>query len=351
MKNFIKRGLLLSTFIAFFSISCDRKDIENPQATGSLQSENRYLEFKDFSTFQDKLKEIQKKSPDELVSWESSVNFTTLHRSYEQIMKDELASVEKAEALVRQGVSPKDIKLEKSLLRQELGKMLIETSLGTEINLFDPAYAKLLNKDGVVKIGVELYKFGSDNVKVIKDGDYSHIAFLDNVSEKNQTPNLKYLPVKVSNQPLRTAKMSASDFSCSNETGGYRVDGWVRSYYWETGNSWGGYQYSYVAFMKSTHRRWSRAWGWVTHNTNIYRTFGNYALTITNNTSWANMGSNSSGSFDMTNYGGTTANAFYYFVPSTTGQVPSGTVGPYPDITLSGTFNFEFYDCKCTATN
>lgn len=90
-------------------------------------------------------------------------------------------------------------------------------------------------------------------------------------------------------------------------------------------------------------------WGWKSNPTNQYGVDANYSLSVIDNISWLTLPASSSGTYNQSNYDGYTTNAYHYFT-SGSGLVPTGENLDYADLTLSGTFNFSFYDCGCTAS-
>lgn len=355
MKKFTYGQILATALSALFVLivsSCEKKaSFLSPETSSKTE---KYLEFKDFGDFAKTIRELNAKDSEGLISWEKSVNLRSLHRLYEQIMLHNIEAIEKAEAQIAKNPAlAHNIKLEESPLLQQCKSMLVDTEQqGLQLNLFDPSYAKVLNSDGIVKIGGVLHKFGPDYIKTIVNGDYTLVKDLDRINKDTQTSNLQYIEVKVSTRPVKNGRVMGSDFSCSNENGGYRVDGWVWSYHYVSGNTlYGRPQFHYGAFMRSTHRRWSNIWGWVGRNTTIYRTYGNYRLRTVNANNWVSLPNATVISpFDYTNYNGSTSNATYYFIFDAIDLMPEGGTLQDIEVTLAGTFNFEFYDCACTAS-
>jgi hypothetical protein len=64
--------------------SCQKNGNVSPSASVNLSE--KYLEFKDFLDFHEKLKSLEKQSRIELDAWNTQMNFTSLRSIYERII-------------------------------------------------------------------------------------------------------------------------------------------------------------------------------------------------------------------------------------------------------------------------
>lgn len=95
---------------------------------------------------------------------------------------------------------------------------------GIERKTFSIANDYLLNKDGIVKIGEDIYQFSSDNIKMIKEGDVSKISSLPSINQTNESLGVYVFPVDRGNSSSngRTDAFYSLS-SCSNEKSGCKV--------------------------------------------------------------------------------------------------------------------------------
>jgi hypothetical protein len=81
------------------------------------------------------------------------------------------------------------------LINKAKGMISVSLEDGVEYKLFNPIYASVLNKDGFVKIGQSIYRFGENEILQIVDGNPDEVANLLKINQNNQIDNLKYYPV------------------------------------------------------------------------------------------------------------------------------------------------------------
>ncbi len=343
-------------FVAIMMFSCQKDTSLPPLSSDIGGTGDKYLEFKDRTEFDNKLLDLSKKSRKELDDWDKSNNFTSLRSLYEKIVEEEEANILKEEEVIKQNPELKSTMKHKysSLLKQTTETISYSTN-GVELNLFDPRLANLVNKDGIVKIGNVLHKFSRDHFKMIMDGDYNKVKDLSNITQDNQTANLQYIKVFLSFGPVKNGKTS-NDVGCSNESNGYRLDGSAVGYsYYEWAPQYGQWVLRYSAYVKSTHRRYSSWWGWVSRSTSIYRSFGNWGIRYVSQPNIFGLpAADVLTAYDQTAFSGETSNAYLFFTIGTKlvggsavfGNV--GSIGGITDLRIYGDFNFEFYDCKCS---
>lgn len=260
MKKYVTLGSAATVTALCFIVlmfACQKESSLIPAT--AARSDEKYLEFKDKDEFDKTVKDLAKKSRQELDAWDKANNFVSLRGLYEQIIDEENATAEKEDALIKANPNLKStMKHQYSSLLDDCKQMISYNNAGIDMNLFEPQYAKVLNKDGVVKIGTSLYQFGADNYKVVVDADYANVKNLLTVSKDNQTDNMKYFPVRVSNQLLKNGRPNNSG-SCQSDNNSFRLEATAYSYYFYQPNIYSGDFYNKVVLgikMKFTRDHW-----------------------------------------------------------------------------------------------
>jgi hypothetical protein len=184
---------------------------------------------------------------------------------------------------------------------------------------------------------------------MIMDGDYAKVKNLANLTEANQTANLKYTKVFLSFASINNGR-TANDVPCVDERDGYRIDGSAVGFsYYEYATQYGAWVLRYGAYVRSTHRRWSSWWGWVTKPTSIYRSYGNWGVRYVSQPNIFGLPApDVLTAYDQTAFTGETANAYLFFTTGTKLVGGSNSIGGVSDLRIYGNFNFEFYNCKCS---
>ncbi len=180
----MKKFTSLLMVVAFLTaLSCQKTvdlkpELEEP-AIGDVGArvaiEPGFLTFPDWKTFQETLELMQRKSREQREAWEKERKFTSLNTLYEYVVDEELVAIEQEEALLKANPAlKKTLKHKRSALGLAHKSSITIGKEGVEKNVFSSAYALLLNKDGMVKIGDVLVQLTKTEAKTIKDeGDGS----------------------------------------------------------------------------------------------------------------------------------------------------------------------------------
>jgi hypothetical protein len=244
------------------------------------------------------------------------------------------------------------LKHKQSSLRDQCKEMINYSENGIDLKLFDAGYAKLLNKDGIVKIGSSLYQFGVNNFKEIVNADYAEVKNLSAITKNSQTKNLKYNVVFVTTNAIKNTK-TANQGDCANDNNVNRLEASAVGYlYCFFSTAYGRWTYNYGAYVRSKHLRKSWYGSWVNNNTGIYRSYGQWKVVsyLLPQNYWGISSNPALASYDQTAYGGFTSEAYYYFLYASN-FVPYGeNIYGAGQLLIKGTFNFEFYDRACTVS-
>jgi hypothetical protein len=135
--------------------------IANQQTEKVTVSENGYLVFKDQESYSEILNNIDKMTDDEFTLWEKSIGF----ESAQTFLADFYEKLENV-----------DTYEEYEILQQQFSdKLVFESDGSIRLNFYATAWDRVLNVDGIMKIGNTLHKFEKDRQLLINDGDYSDI--------------------------------------------------------------------------------------------------------------------------------------------------------------------------------
>jgi len=358
MKKFPVKLIVYSLVAIPIFISCENNDptakVDRMSPSGRMILENAssYLTFSTHQAFADSVQLLSKLNRSQLDSWEKSTKFSSLRRVYETIVDHEIRQADIEEQMIMK---------DKSLLRTMKHKIspligeasaMIKFSLedGVSYKLFSPAYATVLNKDGIVKVGKSLFKYGEQEIAQIVNGDEKEIGKLLLLNKSGQTDNLKYYPVQLTSRLLENnnAKISAGNALYCEQTsdnpnynnGDTRLKAWARGSfspifiysYWQ-------YNVSFWIEMNFTRKTW---YGSVNHNSGRYSSNGSWSGSTTAPIS---IPSGPQAYSLAEGFDGTTSSPNHYF------HQDSYIRSFYQenDVTISGTFNFKLIATECTA--
>jgi hypothetical protein len=278
---------LITTFVLviplFFSCEKNEVTIDRNSLTNEilLQKAETFLEFTTHQAFEDSVKILSSLSRHQLSAWEQKRNFVSLRTMFETIIEQESAQADLEELQIMENKALlKTMKHTFSPLINE-AKDMISVSLedGVEYNLFNPVYASVLNKDGMVKIGKSLYKFGANEILQIVNGNPNEISSLMKITQNNQTENLRYYPVYSDRKLIKDsrAKIGSNERFCEKTNTPTYTDLKLRA--WSRGFQSIYYDYSYGNYvsyfieMSFTRKTW---YGSINHSTESYSSDGTW---------------------------------------------------------------------------
>ncbi len=354
---------LITTFVLVIPLffSCEKNEVtfDRNSLTNEilLQKAETFLEFTTHQAFEDSVKILSSLSRHQLSAWEQKRNFVSLRTMFETIIEQETAQADLEELQIKENKALlKTMKHTFSPLIREV-KVMISVSLedGVEYNLFNPSYASVLNKDGIVKIGKSLFKFGANEILQIVDGNPNEISSLMNITQNSQTENLRYYPVHSDRKLVKDsrAKIGANERYCfqtntppdSTSYTDLRLRAWSRGFqsiYYDY--SFDNYvnNVSYFIEMHFTRKTW---YGSINHSTESYSSDGTwiaythfdlpYGLYPPSGTQTYNLGQNFAGKTSSPTYTFWSVNFATYY------QQDYG-------VSIFGTQNFKFLTMRCT---
>jgi len=351
MKKLCTNASIGVTLVMLLFGACqnDKTTLPNPEQVGPQAA---YLQFEKPEDFKNALMETSKMSREELNAWDKTKGFVSLRSIYEQIVDEESAAFDAEEKMIQKNpMLVKTLKHKNSNKLDEVKSLVKVDNTGIELNLYDSDYANLLNKDGVVKIGKSLVKYGTNYIKVVLDGDYSQVTKLSTLNEKNQTPNLRYFPVRITSNELVPNGRSMNNYRfCEQRIDDYYMRAWSDGYYeWYTIVGYDITTVSTVAAkikMKFRRKGWTGIW--VNHVTTSYSADGSWGFTHNLDPYWPGLSSSPNGPNTITlgsGFDGHTSEPEHYFYYNQAYNLNTGWDRTFD---MTGTQNFSSLECSCT---
>jgi hypothetical protein len=176
-KLSIKLAIYCLMAISVF-FSCETEDvvsskniIQTTTIDPLLEDRENFLVFSSLNSLDDSVKILTAFNRHQLDSWEKSKNFISLRRTFETILDFEINQNIIEEEMIKSNKSLiKTLKHKYSPLINNNREMISKSNeYGFNYKLFDSNHSYVINKDGIVKIGNSIYKFGEDNIKQILD--------------------------------------------------------------------------------------------------------------------------------------------------------------------------------------
>lgn len=351
MKKLCTNASLSVTLVMLLFGACqnDKTTLPNSEQVGPQAA---YLQFEKPEDFKKALLETSKMGREQLDVWDKSKGFVSLRSIYNQIVDEESIAFDEEEKMIHKNPSLiKTLKHKSSRKIDEVKSLVKVDNSGIELNLYDADHANLLNKDGIVKIGKSLVKYGTNYIKVVLDGDYSQVAKLAAINEKNQTPNLRYFPVRITSKELvpNGRPMNNSRY-CDKRIGDYYMEAWSDGYYeWYYIVGYGVTTVSTVgAKIKMKFRRKGWTGIWVNHVTTSYSVDGTWGFTHNLSPYWSSLPSSPQGPNTITlgsGFDGHTSQPEYYFYYNQANNLDTAWDRTFD---MTGTQNFSSLDCSCT---
>lgn len=193
------------------------------------------LTFRDKQSFTDLLDKLKDKTSEQLNDWESQMGFKSLRALHEEaVAKEEVFLQEIAEK------NPGNT----TLTRRELGYTKFTTDFirkglfnvnefeTFDINVTAPHYAKIVNRDGVFRIGNSIIMPQNHMIKILKGGDVSKISMLRDATNSDDTKGIQINEIEKNSfkkSETETGRANAWTY-CDTNANGYRLIVYEESY-------------------------------------------------------------------------------------------------------------------------
>lgn len=154
-----------------FTTSCSKESLDTVNESQFLISNNKIaddisvvdgmLAFQSAADYQGTVLALNKMTRTEIAAWEADLNFTAAFTNFVNIMKAEANHKGAGHSAIYQ---------------LNLDKNVIATKNGIyELNIFNPAYAVVLNDDFKVKVGNQIYQYTDSSVKIFTGNEVKEI--------------------------------------------------------------------------------------------------------------------------------------------------------------------------------
>lgn len=220
MKHFSKPSLYLVALVAigclFYACSDEElSDVSSPvqEDDFTVRVKNGYLEFKDQAAFDEVKASLESMDDEALNVWESQFNgFTSLRKIDEMSIDAQEAWFEK----LRNMSEEERVALQQSddafwysdYIKEHSSLFVLQDSGKYRLNIMGSALKdlSLLNKDGIYKIGSNLYLYDDSSTKIIHDGDDSKLELLSRIEESDD--DLQISVINSTIEPLKESNNS-----------------------------------------------------------------------------------------------------------------------------------------------
>ena len=201
LNSCVKDSPILPTSDRGNEINFSEITTSSPKIANDVSSQNGVLNFKSTSDFRSTLLALNRMSSNEQAQWEEELGFNSMQQIFNAIVRAEYETVGVHSSLYQSN-------LEAGLISPN------ETSGLYVLNLFNPAYATVLNKDGLVVIANDIYLFSEKALKIWENGDANQLEVLQNTSESSneiQVIPMNYQEVVLRNTSTWSKKCVSSD--------------------------------------------------------------------------------------------------------------------------------------------
>lgn len=199
----MKKVIIFTTMILFVFVlqSCQQKIEESIVNENNKKNiainvdvcvENGILFFKNEEHLIKVLKKFSQMTEKEYIDWCNNNNFNSLEKLYIEAMHSQAEYnnifTEESKIIPNQ---PKNSGLMKKMI--DSGVIIEEeNNEGTnyKLPLDNIALAFVVNKDRIVSINGDLYQYNNENVKIIKNNDFSKIKYLKTINSTNQDQSI-----------------------------------------------------------------------------------------------------------------------------------------------------------------
>jgi hypothetical protein len=189
MKNvkFIIPCFFLFTINLFILTSCEKESFVEDTSTimsteypdvltqelNEIRVENGILVLDSRESLQNALTELQKMDPDAVSKWEDAIGFQSMHSIFAEVVEQEWKNETSEPSL--------------SYLKAMEKGIIVKTEYAYELNLFNPVYGFIVNENGLVKIGRDIYQMTSNTLKKWTYGNIDNLDFILKSKDSNQS--------------------------------------------------------------------------------------------------------------------------------------------------------------------
>jgi hypothetical protein len=180
-----------------------------PSREELLQS-SKYLEFPNFDAFTKAVVAATQAEPTRQFAWEKSQGFVSLKHLLEREVDNFIANeAPKFAQMGAEGAKEAEARIQNGL-KAYRGFITYSNENAFELAVSPSAYGHLLNRDGVVKIGPDLYQFTADRMKVVRGGDATKIPDLFGTTASDPARGIEVTDIRAGAGPVLSSGRTES---------------------------------------------------------------------------------------------------------------------------------------------
>lgn len=232
--NLILGALIIASMLTFVSCSKDQhlatqtEEVQLPQIpeakpgiATNITNQNGILKFETLEDFKNTLLALNTMTPQAQLEWENSLSFVSMQQTFNAIVKAEFET----------------IGAHSTVYNENLLSGLIagnETTGLYDLNLFNPAYAPVLNGKGLVIVGNTIYQFTGNALKIWENGDSDRLDYLLNTTSASQ--DVHVVPMNFQGAAQRNVPTWTDECESGNNSGMIRLTAFYNSDFLAEGN-------------------------------------------------------------------------------------------------------------------
>lgn len=237
---FIIPGLTMCTDPNIAEIKLEENQVETFDFDQEINFNGNYLEYTSPEVFEQTLLLIRNSEHEELMGWLAQSGFESIHSIYVRALSDQndlISDLKKqfpleeyTENQLNQMEKPQIV--QSSFIRQHSHLFeMTEDGLITGMKIFHSEIARLVNKDGIIKVAGHIFQYNSDNIKIILQGDESKIALLESTYASNEDLGIIVNPVETlsNGKSNENGKYGDNYRTWTTSGGGRRVHYWAEN--------------------------------------------------------------------------------------------------------------------------
>jgi len=235
--SLLSKGLIICLLLFNSCSQMDQMDIESFEQIDQVLNGAEFKIHKGLFTFKDRkafdsfVKTTENWTDEVWNEWEISNNFKSLARIHEEVIEEEVAFLNEMDIKYKgdESITRKDIGYTKNtekLLKQ--GVLIINEFELLDLNIPVEFYSHLLNNEGVLRIGNDIYVPKKDFIMIIHDGDFGKVAQAKTYKVGNtiNDPSISIAKVFTEMNTVNSTVNARSQTwvqSCSHISGNYQI--------------------------------------------------------------------------------------------------------------------------------
>lgn len=192
-----------------------------PEIANDITLQNGLLKFTSSESFRNTLLGLNRMTPQDQLQWENDMNFVSMQQIFNAIISAEYETVGSHSTIY-------ETNLEVGLISKNEATGLYDLSL------FNPAYAPVLNKNGMVMVAGTIYQFAKSSLKIWKNGDPNRLEALINTS--TSTDEIEVVDKRFDGAVSRNVTTWTEECESGDNDGMLRLSTFYNSDYVEQGN-------------------------------------------------------------------------------------------------------------------